>query len=374
MEVPLLELHTQYQRLKSEIQQALDDLMTRQQFILGPEVASLEEKIASFCGTEYAVGVSSGTDALLLALMALGISRGDEVITTPFTFFATAGVVARLGARPVFADIDPETFNIDPAKAEDAVTGKTRAFLPVHLFGRCASMERMANLAESRGLFIVEDAAQAIGAEIDGGKAGSVGVAGCFSFFPAKNMGAFGDAGMIVTKDKKLNERLRKMRVHGSSEKYLYEEVGGNFRMDTLQAAILLVKLKYLEEWTACRLERARTYTVLLKDAGLTGEEIVTPEIPGEGHVFHQYVVRARKRDDLRDFLRANEIHTGVYYPLPLHLQPCFRDLGYREGDFPESEKASREVLALPMYPELAKEAQEHVVRTIQKFYGQKNA
>ncbi|MFP6890502.1 MAG: DegT/DnrJ/EryC1/StrS family aminotransferase, partial [Nitrospinota bacterium] len=285
MEVPLLELHTQYQRLKSEIQQALDDLMTRQQFILGPEVASLEEKIASFCGTEYAVGVSSGTDALLLALMALGISRGDEVITTPFTFFATAGVVARLGARPVFADIDPGTFNIDPAKAEDAVTGKTRAFLPVHLFGRCASMERMGNLAESRGLFIVEDAAQAIGAGVDGGKAGSVGVAGCFSFFPAKNMGAFGDAGMIVTKDKKLNERLRKMRVHGSSEKYLYEEVGGNFRMDTLQAAILLVKLKYLEEWTACRLERARTYTVLLKDAGLTGEEIVTPEIPGEGHV-----------------------------------------------------------------------------------------
>ncbi len=371
MRVPLLDLTQQYDQIRDEIHQVLEDLMARQQFILGPEVASLEKEVAGYCGARCAVGVSSGTDALLLALMALGISPGDEIVTTPFTFFATAGVVARLGARPVFADIEPDTFNIDPAKAEKAITDKTKALIPVHLFGRCASMEPLLEMTEARGFYIVEDAAQAIGAKASQRKAGAIGDVGCFSFFPTKNLGAFGDAGMIVTQDEELGNRLRQMRVHGTAENYLHKEVGGNFRLDTLQAAVLLVKLKYLDEWAARRVENARAYNSLFQEADVSGEDVVTPEIPAESHVFHQYVVRARERDVLREFLRTRDIHTGVYYPLPLHLQPCFRDLGYREGDFPESERASREVLALPIYPELTRQAQEYVVQAIQDFYRQ---
>lgn len=369
MRVPLLDLTEQYKTIQPEIQRVFEDLMSRQQFILGPEVASLENEVATYCGARRAVGVSSGTDALLLALMALGIAPGDEVVTTPFTFFATAGVVSRLGARPVFADIEPDTFNLDPAKAEAALTSKTRAMIPVHLFGRCVSMDPLVELARSRNFFLVEDAAQAIGAKAGHGQAGAIGDIGCFSFFPTKNLGAFGDAGMVITQSEELGERLRQMRVHGSSAKYLYETVGGNFRIDTLQAAVLLVKLKFLDEWTTRRRENARAYQSLFRVSGLAEEEIVTPEIGGKNHVFHQYVVRARDRDALRAFLQKREIFTGVYYPLPLHLQPCFADLGYREGDFPESEKASREVLALPIYPELTRKAQEYVVQSIQDFY-----
>jgi dTDP-4-amino-4,6-dideoxygalactose transaminase len=372
MRVPLLDLTQQYDQIRDEIHQALEDLMARQQFILGSEVASLEKEMAGYFGVRRAVGVSSGTDALLLALTALGISAGDEVVTTPFTFFATAGVVSRLGARPVFADIEPDTFNIDPAKAEEALTPKTRAILPVHLFGHCASMGPLLKMAKAQGVYLVEDAAQAIGARATQGKAGTIGDAGCFSFFPTKNLGAFGDAGMVVTQNEELGDRLRQLRVHGSTEKYLYEEIGGNFRLDTLQAAVLLVKLKYLDEWTERRRENARTYNALFKESGLSEETIKPPEISAS-HVFHQYVVRARERDVLREFLREREILTGVYYPLSLHLQPCFRDLGYKEGDFPESEKASREVLALPIYPELTRQAQEYVVQTIQEFYRKKN-
>jgi dTDP-4-amino-4,6-dideoxygalactose transaminase len=374
MRVQLLDLKEQYKGIRVEIHQAIEDLVVRQEFILGPEVDTFEKQMADYCGVRRAVGVSSGTDALLLALMALDISPGDEVVTTPFTFFATAGVVSRLGAKPVFADIESSTFNIDPAKVEEVVTTKSKAIIPVHVFGRCASMGPLLDLAKEQGLFLVEDAAQAIGATVSNGKAGAIGDAGCFSFFPAKNLGAFGDAGMVVTQDEELGERLRKMRVHGSSEKYRYEMVGGNFRIDTLQAAILSVKLKYLDEWVERRLENARAYNYLFQEAGLLVENIVVPEIPENSHVFHQYVIRAHERDALRAFMGERDISTGVYYPLPLHLQPCFRDLGYKEGDFPESEKACREVLALPIYPELTRQAQEYVVLAIQDFYKQKNS
>ncbi len=369
MRVPLLDLTVQYQSLRGEITATLNELMTRQQFILGPEVASLEEKVAAYSGAEYAVGVSSGSDALLVSLMALGISPGDEVVTTPFTFFATAGVIARLGARPVFADIKLGSFNIDPLKVEGVLTSKTKAILPVHLYGRCAALTPLLEIAKSRHLFLIEDAAQAIGARTNLGTAGSIGDVGCLSFFPTKNLGAFGDAGMVLTQDENLCNRMRNLRVHGSAEKYTYNEVGGNFRLDTLQAAILLVKLKYLDEWTIRRLEIARTYNSLFEEADLTHEQVETPDVPEKGHVFHQYVIRAQKRDALRKFLNEREIQTGVYYPLPLHLQTCFRYLGYRQGDFPESERASREVLALPIYPELSREAQQYVVQTIQDFY-----
>ena len=370
MRVPILDLAVQYKRIRPEIDRAIAAVAERQQFILGPEVGALEENIASFLGAPFAVGVSSGSDALLIALMALGISPGDEVVTTPFTFFATAGAISRLGARPAFADIEVDSFNIDPEKVKSALTAKTKALLPVHLFGRCARMEPLLKLAAENGLSVVEDAAQAIGARGPLGAAGAMADAGCLSFFPTKNLGAFGDAGMVLVKDEKLYRRLRNLRVHGSQAQYTYEALGGNFRIDTLQAAVLLVKLNYLEEWTARRVERARSYHSLLEEAGLATGPIRVPEIPEKEHVFHQYVVRAEKRDELREFLAGREIQTGVYYPLPLHLQPCFAHLGYSEGDFPESERASREVLALPMYPELERSAQEYVVRAISDFYG----
>jgi len=369
MRVPLLDLTEQYQQLKPEIDQALDPLIARQQFTLGPEVASLEKEMSTYCGTRFAIGVSSGTDAILLTLTALGITSGDEVVTTPFTFFATAGVVSRLGAKPVFADIEPDSFNINPEKAKDMITGKTKVILPAHLFGRCASMGLLLELAKDRDISVVEDAAQAIGATVSLGKAGAIGDAGCFSFFPTKNLGAFGDAGMIITKNKELGDRLRKLRVHGEGAQYIHEEVGGNFRLDAIQAAILRVKLNYLDKWGKRRLENARFYNSLFREADLFEKNIVVPETPEGRHVFHQYVIRARKRDALRAYLKEREVQTGVYYPRPLHLQPCFQYLGYREGDFPESEKACHEVLALPIYPELTRKAQEYVVQAIQDFY-----
>lgn len=368
MRVPLLDLTKQFQLIKPEIDSALNTLMGHQQFILGPEVASLEEKMAAYSGTRFAVGVSSGSDALLISLMALGISSGDEVVTSPFTFFATAGVISRLGARPVFADIDPTTFNIDPGKTEDALTAKTKAILPVHLYGRIASMEQLLKLTESKNISLIEDAAQAVGAKSNLGAAGAMGTMGCLSFFPTKNLGAFGDSGMVITNDENLSRRLRNLRMHGSSEQYIYEEIGGNFRLDALQAAVLLVKLKYLDEWTSKRRNNARRYNALFGETNLP-ENITPPETSDDGHSFHQYVIRAKDRDKLRSFLKEREIQTGVYYPLPLHLQPCFKHLGYKEGDFPECERASREVLALPVYPELGEDMQEYVVKTIREFY-----
>ena len=366
--VPLLDLTKQYESLRPEIEEAIASLLAGGQFILGPEVEAFEEEMARYCRTRFAIGVSSGTDALLVALMALGVSAGDEVVTTPFTFFATGGAIARLGARPVFADIEPRSFNIDPSQVEKAVTGRTKALLPVHLFGRCASMAPLVEIARGRGLALIEDAAQAIGARTKLGAAGAVGDAGCLSFFPTKNLGAFGDAGMVLTGREDLARRIRRLRVHGAPDKYLHEEVGGNFRLDALQAAVLRVKLRHLDAWSDRRLANARRYNALFREAGLEGEG-ETPVIPQERHIFHQNVIRARRRDALRAHLAERGVQTGVYYPLPLHLQPCFRHLGHREGDFPESERASREVLALPMYPELAPKAQERVVEGIRGFY-----
>ncbi len=370
MRVPQFDLTNQVERIQAEIHVAIENVMAHRQFILGPEIEALEKELSDYCGARHAVGVSSGTDALLLALMALNISPGDEIITTPFTFFATAGVIVRLGARPVFVDIEPESFNLDVAKVEEVITEKTKAIIPVHLFGRCVSMEPLLKIAKENDIYIVEDAAQAIGARTDQGIAGAIGDAGCYSFFPTKNLGAFGDAGMVVTQDEKLFNRLKKLRVHGSMEKYVYEEVGGNFRLDTLQAAVLQVKLKYLDEWTTKRRAHALTYDSLLENSGISGDIVAPPEIPGNNHVFHQYVIRARDRDSLRDRLKEKEISTGVYYPLPLHVQPCFRRYGYNRGDFPESERASNEVLALPMFPEITEKAQEYVVQAIRGFYS----
>src|SRR5262249_22373447 len=329
----------------------------------------LEEELAAFCAVRDAVGVSSGTDALLMALMALHIGPGDEVITTPYSFFATAGVVARLGARPVFVDVDPATFNLDPAAVADRITGRTKALVPVHLFGRCVELDPILEIGRERGIAVIEDAAQAIGARDSQGRfAGTRGVMGCLSFFPSKNLGAFGDGGMILTNDEGLAERLRTLRVHGGKSKYFYQMVGGNFRLDALQAAVLRVKLPHLPAWTAARRAKAERYRRLFTEAEGLGRGI----LPGDtrGHIYNQFVVRAPERDRLRAFLQERGVETEIYYPLPLHLQECFRDLGYRAGDFPRAESAAREVLALPIYPELSERQQRYVVSRVSEFYA----
>jgi len=313
--------------------------------------------MAAFCGVKFAIGVSSGSDALLVSLMALGVGPGDEVITTAFSFFATAGAIARVGARPAFVDIDPNTFNLQAEAVAGCVTKRTKAILPVHLFGRCAEMEPILRL----GLPVIEDAAQAIGA------AGTAGTLGCFSFFPSKNLGAFGDAGMVVTQDEKLAETVRVLRVHGSQPKYFHRLIGGNFQLDALQAAILRVKLRHLPAWTEARRAHARSYRRLFEKAGLTAKIILPADAPG--HIYNQFVVRVPRRDELQAFLRNNGVETEIYYPLPLHLQKCFEYLGGRPGDFPGAELAARESLALPIYPELTEEQQLHVVATINEFY-----
>jgi dTDP-4-amino-4,6-dideoxygalactose transaminase len=332
---------------------------------MGPEVSALEEEVARYCQVEHAVGMSSGTDALLAALMAIDLKPGDEVITTPYSFFATAGVVARLGGRTVFVDIDPATFNIDSRSVADRITSKTKAILPVHLFGRCADLDPLLEAGRSRGIPVIEDAAQAIGArDAKGRQAGSVGAIGCFSFFPSKNLGAFGDGGMVVTRDAALDEKLRVLRVHGSKPKYYHRMVGGNFRLDALQAAVLRVKLKYLDEWTAARRRNADRYRALLAKAAL---DVVVPR-DEPGHIYNQFVIRVQDRDGLRTHLKENGVETEIYYPVPLHLQECFRDLGYKEGDFPESEAAAKTSLALPIYPELTAEQQAWVIESIRTF------
>ena len=353
MNVPLLDLKAQYKTIKSEVMKAIEAVCDEQGFILGPRVAELEQAVAKYVGVPHAVGCASGSDALLLSMMALGIGHGDEVITVPFTFFATAGSISESGARPVFVDIEAESFNMDPSKIESKITPRTKAIMPVHLYGQCADMDAILSF----GLPVIEDAAQAIGAEYKGRRAGSMGVMGCLSFFPTKNLGGFGDAGMVVTNDAALAERLRILRVHGMQPKYHHRFVGGNFRLDALQAAVLHVKLRHLDAWTRKRQENAAFY-----NARITGPEVI------HHHIFNQYVIRSKQRDKLQTHLKAAGIGTEIYYPVPLHLQECFAHLGHRPGDFPEAEAAARETLALPIYPELTHEQLEHVATTVRGF------
>ena len=367
MKVPLLDLEAQYAGIKEELAEAIEAVIESHAYCNGPAVRILEGRLAEYCGCAAAVAVSSGTDALLCSLMALGVGAGDEVITTPFTFFATAGVVWRLGARCVFVDIEPETFNIDPAGIEPAITERTRAVIPVHLFGQVAEMDPILAVAERHGLAVVEDAAQAIGATYRGRKAGSMGTVGCLSFYPTKNLGAMGDAGMILTQDIELAEKLSALRVHGETRKYFHELVGGNFRMDSIQAAVLTVKLRHLDAWTARRRAIAARYDEML--AGVS--EVITPTVRDCcASVYNQYVIRVPRRDELKDFLAGRGVATGIYYPLSLHQQECFRSWGYRPGDFPESERAAAEVLALPVYPELSDEQVAYVAGAIREFFA----
>ena len=377
--VPFFDLSVQFKSIEAEIRAALDEVFQSQQFILGAKVQVLEETIARYCRTRYAVGVASGSDALLLALMALGVGAGDEVILSPFTFFATAGSVSRLGAIPVFVDICQETYNIDPYKIEEKITPKTKAIIPVHLFGQCADMNPLLKMAQEKKLFVIEDAAQALGAEYrpdavsEGRRAGQIGDIGCFSFYPTKNLGAFGDAGMVVTDNASLAEKVRLLRVHGSQPKYFHKQIGINSRLDTIQAAILLVKFKYLEKWTTERQKKAERYQLLFRDFVPSVKDLRLPATQYQNrHIFHQYVIRVPQRDRLKQYLSEEGIGTDIYYPVPLHLQECYSFLKYRPGDLPNSEKASEEVLALPIYPELTEDQQTAVVDRIKAFYHQR--
>jgi dTDP-4-amino-4,6-dideoxygalactose transaminase len=376
MKVPFFDLTPQSSLIEEEIKSAFNEVFKTQQFIMGPQIEGLEKAIAGYCQTTYAMGVASGSDALFLSLMALGIGPGDEVILPPFTFFATAGSVSRIGATPVFVDIDPGTYNIDPKKIEEKITKKTKAVLPVHLFGQCADMDPILQISNEKKLYVIEDAAQALGSEYKpqsnskGRRAGQMGNLGCFSFYPTKNLGAFGDAGMVVTNDPHLSEKVRILRVHGSQPKYYHKWIGINSRLDTIQAAILLVKFKYLEKWTKTRQRLAKKYEELFRDLLSLVEELRLPAIQYTNrHIFHQYVIRVPKRDQLRKFLSEEGIGTDIYYPLPLHLQECFSFLKYRRGELPISEKASEETLALPIFPELKEDQQERVVDRIKAFY-----
>jgi dTDP-4-amino-4,6-dideoxygalactose transaminase len=366
--VPLLDLRAQFAPLRADIHAAIARVCDAQHFILGREVEGLERELEAFLGVAHAVGVSSGSDALLAALMALDVGPGDEVVTTPFSFFATAGAIARLGARPVFVDIESATFNIDARAAASAMTSKTKAVIPVHLFGQSADMAPLLEAAARTGVPVVEDAAQAIGASYRGKPVGGLGAAGCFSFFPTKNLGAFGDGGLVTTNDAALARKLRAIRQHGGEVKYHHDLVGGNFRLDALQAAILRVKLPHLESWTEGRRRNAARYEALFRTAGLEGRVTLPARAPDTTHVYNQFVIRVPDRDRLRTHLQSSGIGTEVYYPIPLHLQPCFRGLGHRSGSFPVSEAAANEVLALPIYGELTEAQQSWVVESIRDF------
>jgi len=385
--VPLLDLKGQYAPLRAEIEQAIREVCDSQRFVLGPRVTELEKRIAAYSQAAHGIGMSSGTDALLVALMALDVGPGDEVVTTPFTFFATAGVVSRLGARPLFCDIDPQTFNLSPEAVAATLAsqceqvgdrlvnrrtgGVVKALIPVHLYGQMADMDALMDIARRHRLTVVEDAAQAIGAALaDGRRAGCIGDIGCLSFFPTKNLGAFGDAGMCVTRSQGLAERLRILRVHGGEPKYFHAVIGGNFRLDELQAAVLLIKLEHLDAWTAARQANAAHYDSLFAAAGLTKRIELPYRKPGERHIFNQYVIRTAHRDELRAHLEARGVGTEIYYPLPLHEQQCFAYLGHSPNDFPHAHAAAAEVLALPIYPELEIEHREHVVKEIAGFFG----
>ncbi len=369
-----LDLKAQFANIRDEVMQAITEVMESQQFILGKEVRLFEEETAAMLGAKHAVACASGSDALLLAMMALGIGQNDEVITSPFTFVATGGAIARLGAKPVFVDIDSVTFNIDPAKIEAAITPRTRAIMPVHLFGLAADLEPIINLARARNLAVIEDAAQAILARYHGRFVGTIGTFGCLSFFPSKNLGGAGDGGLITTEDADLADRLRLLRVHGSKKKYHHEILGTNSRLDSLQAAILRVKLRHLKDWTRGRQQRAAHYRELFRESALA-EFVRVPDAPSADfeHVYNQFSIGCSKRNALREFLGAAGIPTEIYYPLPLHLQPAFAYLGHRTGDFPRAEMASQEALALPVYPELTQSQQESVVSAIANFYLKKN-
>ncbi len=389
MNIPMLDLKAQYASIKNEVDAKVLEVLSSQHFILGAEVKSLEEEIAAMSGVRFAVGVSSGSDALIISLMALGIGHGDAVITTPFTFFATAGAIARLGARTIFCDIDPVTYNIDPSCLEELLTklrkarrlGPVKAILPVHLYGQVADMDPIMKLAGTFGLKVVEDAAQAVGSEYPGRKgvrkAGAIGTLGTLSFYPSKNLGGYGDGGMVLTDTARLAEKLRMLRVHGGIGKYYYKYLGGNFRLDALQAAILRVKYRHLEDWQKKRRERADDYDRKFAASGLTDARLVETPVAvykdngaRDFHTYHQYVVRTKGRDKLQAHLKAKGIGTSVFYPLSLHEQECFADLGYKRGDFPVSEKAAKEVLALPIYPELTADEQDYIVAGIKEYFG----
>jgi len=371
MPVPLLDLDAQYRPLRDALLAAMTRVADSQRFIMGPEIDALEHELAAMLGIRHAVAVSSGTDALLLALMALDIKAGDEVVTPTFSFFATAGAVVRVGARPVLVDIDPATFNLDPAQTAAAITSKTKAIIPVHLFGLCADLDPIMDVASRAGIPVVEDAAQAIGASYKARSAGGIGAFGCFSFFPSKNLGAFGDAGLLTTNDDALADRARLLRTHGMQPKYYHHVVGGNFRMDALQAAVLRVKAPHLAAWTQGRRRNAERYRTLFRNAGL--DAIVLPQEPaGYGHIFNQFVIRTPERDALKRHLDDLKIGNEIYYPVPFHLQPCFADLGYRRGAFPHAERAADESLAIPIYGELTAEQQETVVSSIAEFVHRK--
>ena len=382
MKVPLLDLKKQYKGIQDEVMSAVKEVFDSQHFILGPTVEELEKKIADYCQCRFAVGVSSGTDALLISLMTAGIGAGDFVMTTPYSFFATVGGIVRVGARPIFVDINEMTYNMDPGKLDEAITAmdkkrrsKIKAVIPVHLFGQCADMEPILDVAETYGMTVIEDAAQAIGAEYEfsGGvikSAGSMGQYGCFSFFPSKNLGAFGDGGMVTTNDGEIYERLKIMRVHGSKPKYFHSVIGGNFRLDALQAAVLIVKLKYLDEWTEKRRKNAHLYRELFQDKGL--HTVLLPEDREKKHIYNQFVIKVRdRRDELKKHLNENGIGCEIYYPVPLHLQTCFKSLGYRSEDFPVCVEAAEKTLALPIYPELTNDQMEYVVDMIDRFMKQ---
>jgi dTDP-4-amino-4,6-dideoxygalactose transaminase len=390
MQVPLLDLKAQFAQIRDAVMPAIERVCAVQQFILGENVRALEAELAHYLSSAEAVGVSSGTDALLLALMALGIGAGDEVITSPFSFFATAGTIARTAARPIFCDIDPETFNLSPSAVHAFIQercaridgrlvhrttgGHVRAIMPVHLYGQAADLDALLAIAREHGLKVIEDAAQAIGTEdAQYKRVGSRGDVGCFSFFPSKNLGAFGDAGLCTANDADLAERLRVMRVHGGKPKYFHSLIGGNFRIDELQAAVLRIKLKYLDEWSEARQRNAAFYSAAFSRSSL-GERLIIPAVRPGRHIFNQYVVRVRDRDALRAHLAGRGVGTEIYYPVPLHLQECFTYLGYQRGELPESERAAEETLALPIYPELTREQLEYVVASTVEFYATERA
>lgn len=365
--IPLLDLKAQYEQIRDEIRTAIDRVLESQHFILGPEVETFEAEVADYCGVAHAVGVSSGSDALLVALMAAEVGPGDDVITTAYSFYASAGAIARLGARPVFVDIDPGDFNVDGGLVAAAITPRTKAILPVHLFGQMADMGPIIEIARARGLVVIEDAAQAIGAQYRGKPAGAIGQIGCFSFFPSKNLGAFGDGGLVTTNDPALAERLRLLRTHGAKPKYHSRVIGGNFRLDALQAAVLRVKLRYLEAWTEGRRRNAARYRSLMHDLLSGGPRAVTAprELSGRRHIYNQFSIRVPDRDGLRAQLTEAGIGTEIYYPIPLHLMDSFRYLGHTPGSFPHSEAAARDSLAVPIYPELTEDMQRRVVEAI---------
>ena len=371
MKVPLLDLKSQFSDMKDEILAAVEEICDSQYFILGPKVEKFEDEVADYCGCKFAVGVSSGSDALIISLMVAGIGCGDEVITTPFTFFATGGAVARVGAKPVFVDIEPDTFNINPDLIEGKITPQTKAVIPVHLYGQCAEMGKIMHIAKKHNLVVIEDGAQAIGSEYEGKKAGSIGDYGCFSFFPSKNLGAFGDGGVVTTNDEDKYEMLKIFRNHGASPKYYHKYIGGNFRLDALQAVILSIKLKELDSWSAARQRNAADYRSIFA-ASKIADKVTLPVKAGHStrHIYNQFciLVPDGTRDGLKQHLLDNDIGVDVYYPVPLHLQECFAGLGYQEGDFPISEDVCKKIIALPIYPETTHEQREYVVAKIEEY------